>query len=81
MIEISRVYKAKIEYKLLYSALRLVTRLDSFFLLENNKENEYTFAIDRFVIRWKRLEITKDTEHKLHRFAIAYRHNAIQGTK
>ena len=79
MIEISRVYKAKIEYKLLYSALRFVNRLDG--LLPNENEYELTYCIDKFIDRWKHNNVIKDTYNKLHRFAIAYRHNALQGTK
>ena len=79
MIEISRVYKAKIEYKLLYSALRFVNRLDG--LYPESKEYELTYCIDRYIDRWKRNNVIKDTYYKLHRFAIAYRRNAIQGTK
>ena len=79
MIEISRVYKAKIEYKLLYSGLRLVNGIDG--LSPESKEYELTFCIDRYIDRWKHNNVIKDTYNKLYRFAIAYRHNAIQGTK
>lgn len=77
MITISKIYDVKKEFKLLSSALRIVKRLDTFFLFTDNKENEYTYFIDSLVDRWKRLEISKDTMNKLHRYAIAYRHKDV----
>ena len=76
MIEISKIYNPKKEFKLLSSALRYTNRLDGFY--PEDKEYELTYCIDRFVTRWKRIEISKDTMHKLHRYAIVYRRNAVQ---
>lgn len=81
MITISKIYKPNKEFKQLYRTLRTVNRIDSFYLITDNRENEFTYFIDRFIDRCKKLEISKDTYNKLHRFAIAYRHNALQGTK
>ena len=75
MIIISKIYNAKKEFKLLFRGLRFVKRCDGFY--PETKENEYTYCIDRFVTRWKHIEISKDTMHKLHRYAIAYRHNEV----
>lgn len=75
MITITKIYNAKKEFKLLSSGLRFVKRWDGFYPV--SKENEYTHCIDRFVTRWKKIEISKDTMHKLHRYAIAYRHNEV----
>lgn len=77
MITISKIYNPNKEFKQLYRTLRTVNRLDSSFLFTDNKENEFTYFIDRFIDRCKKLEISKDTRNKLHRFAIAYRHNEV----
>jgi len=80
MIEISRGDSPKEEFKILYRKLRFIKH-HLVFTSVNRMEMEYTHCIDSLICKWKRLTILKDTMNKLHRFAIAYRHNALHGTK
>ena len=83
MITIERVYYPKKEFKLLYQGLRYMLHLECYTLPNNKRylERDMTDIIDCYVLRWKYQKMSTNTMHKLHRFAIAYRHNALQGTK
>ena len=83
MISIERIYYPEIEFKLLYKTLRYMSKQECYSSPQNKKylENDLTEIIDCFMLRWNYQKMPKDTIRKLHRFAIAYRHNALQGTK
>lgn len=83
MISIERIYYPENEFKLLYKSLRFMSKQDCYVQAQNKKYLEYdlTEIIDCFMLRWNYQKMPKDTIHKLHRFAIAYRHNVVKGTK
>ena len=81
MITIERIYYPVNEFKLLYKSLRYMSKQECY--LQNKKylEHDLTEIIDCFMIRWDYLKMPKDTIHKLHRYAIAYRYKVVKGTK
>lgn len=83
MISIERIYDPKKEFKLLYQGLRYMSHLDCYTGQQNKRylETDMTFLIDCYILRWKYQKMSNNTNYKLHRFAIAYRYNALQGTK
>lgn len=83
MITIERIYCPVNEFKLLYKALRFMTKQECYSLPQIKKylEQDLTGIIDSFMLRWNYQKMPKDTINKLHRFAIAFRHNVVKGTK
>ena len=75
MIKIERIYDPKIEFKKIYSSMRYYT--NQYKQRNTNKESlEFylTHVIDDYIAYWKKIKMSINTIHKLHRFAIAYRH-------
>ena len=70
MITISKIYNIKEEFKLLSSALRVLSKSS-----QEVREEKLTECIDAFVDRWKELEVSRDTFNKLYRYALVFRHN------
>ena len=79
MIKIERIYDPKDEFKLLFKSLRFLAKQPCQQSHQNKIYLEYdlTELIDCFVLRWKYEKINPVTYAKLHRFAIAFRHNVL----
>ena len=83
MIFIEKIYDPKDEFKRLYKSLRYMSKQSAYQSPKNKKylEVDMTEIIDDYVQRWKFENMNPITHRQLHRFAIAYRHNTLQGTK
>ena len=79
MIIVERIYDPKSEFKLLYKGLRYMSKQSCYELPQNKiyLEHDLTEIIDCFLLRWKYEKINPVTYTKLHRFAIAFRHNVV----
>ena len=73
MIYISRNYNPKHELKLFNSAFNYMLKCTDYV----HVEKDLTFVIDSFIARWQAIEVLPDTYKKLHRYAIAKRHNIL----
>ena len=78
MINIERIYDPKNEFKMIYQSMRNYTNWYN--QCNTNKEPlEFylTQIIDDYIAYWKRIKMSINTLHKLHRFAIAFRYNVV----
>lgn len=74
MINIEKIYDPKDEFKKLFMSMR--------YYANQYKQSEalefyLTNVIDDYIAYWKRIQISTNTLHNLHRFAIAFRHNVV----
>lgn len=78
MINIEKIYDPKSEFKKLFMCMRYYTNQQKQQSVNKQSLEFYlTNVIDDYIAHWKQIQMSTNTLHKLHLFAIAFRHNVV----